>query len=285
MAVDVTSKLHVVVAQIQRGATVVPGAVEYTDSSGLPSRLAYGLRDLAVRFCRISRVRHPSLYDSDQVQSAAVGCSGSSPFSSSTDPPPVRRVHLAATYAHAMSCYYPFAPEVVDGLHKPVGVLIAFNMPLAAHIAASHSRGRAGAPPSPSQTLKPDPASQIPPVYHRMAASITRRASQPRLYPMTAQDALMTQRCFPFQDGGANSINPAVGGPVTFRLAVSMQTRCNIPSPSGLVLQDGGANPINPAVGEPVTFRLAINHAAAKAAAKAGGLAAAHAGRRATQVS
>lgn len=47
------------------------------------------------------------------------------------------------------------------------------------------------------------------------------------------------------------------------------------------LMQDGG---MNPAVGEPVTFRLAVNHAAVKAAAKAGGLAAAHAGRRATQV-
>ena len=45
--------------------------------------------------------------------------------------------------------------------------------------------------------------------------------------------------------------------------------------------QDAG---INPAVGEPVAFRLAVNHAAVKAAAGASGLAAAHAGRRATQV-
>jgi hypothetical protein len=41
---------------------------------------------------------------------------------------------------------------------------------------------------------------------------------------------------------------------------------------------------INPSVGEPVAFRLAVNHAAVKAAAQASGLAAAHAGRRATQV-
>ena len=45
--------------------------------------------------------------------------------------------------------------------------------------------------------------------------------------------------------------------------------------------QDAG---INPSVGEPVAFRLAVNHAAVKAAAGASGLAAAHAGRRATQV-
>jgi hypothetical protein len=45
--------------------------------------------------------------------------------------------------------------------------------------------------------------------------------------------------------------------------------------------QDAG---INPSIGEPVAFRLAVNHAALKAAAGASGLAAAHAGRRATQV-
>lgn len=37
--------------QVNRGTTVVPGAVEYSNEAGMPSRLAYGLRDLAVSFC------------------------------------------------------------------------------------------------------------------------------------------------------------------------------------------------------------------------------------------
>ncbi len=35
--------------QAHRGATVMPGAIEYTGPDGAPSRLAYGLRDLTVR--------------------------------------------------------------------------------------------------------------------------------------------------------------------------------------------------------------------------------------------
>lgn len=35
--------------QVQRGATVAPGAVEYTDAGGVTCRLAFGAHDLTVR--------------------------------------------------------------------------------------------------------------------------------------------------------------------------------------------------------------------------------------------
>lgn len=41
---------------------------------------------------------------------------------------------------------------------------------------------------------------------------------------------------------------------------------------------------VNPGVGDPVTFRVAVNHLAVKAAQAVGGRVAMHAGRRATQV-